>query len=153
MDCMFYFLQNFGNVFLTMACVPCLPFFWYRRPQAKIPVLDGPMSRPYGFIILCRAVIDGNCTTESYWHQEDLLVLNRIKNSVVGNKNTPHFGAKGKYYSFGINALYKIDEKQSLLGTYGIKSSKDQEKNKRIIESSKWMEDKLVDSLLSAITS
>ena len=110
-------------------------------------------SKPSGYIILCRAVIGRNCTTESYWHQEDLSVLNRIKNSVVGNKNTPHFGAKGKYYSFGINALYKIDEKQSLLGTYGIKSSKDPEKNKRIIESSKWMEDKLVDSLLSAITS
>ena len=52
-------------------------------------------SKPSRYIILCCEVIDGNLTTNSYWYQEDLSILKRIKNSVVGNKNAPHFEAKG----------------------------------------------------------
>ena len=38
-------------------------------------------------------------------------MLRSVKKSIVGNKSTPHFGATGQYFSFGVNALYKIDHK------------------------------------------
>ena len=87
------------------------------------------------------------------WNEEDYKLLKSIKNSYVGNNNTPHFGAQGKYFSFKLNALYKIDQNQSSIGKYGIKKSKDKERNERIKSTSSWMEEKLINSLDHAVSS
>ena len=58
------------------------------------------------------------------WNEEDYNLLKPVKNSFVGNSNTPHFGAQGKYFSFGVNALYKIDKNKSSIEKYGNKKAK-----------------------------
>ena len=107
-----------------------------------------------GYIMICRALIDFKKQgKEREWNEDDYNLLRLVKNSIVGNKNTPHFGAAGKYYSFGTNALYKIDENKSSIGIYGNNKSQYEEKNKQIQIQSKWVEEKLKTSLESAVDS
>ena len=60
-----------------------------------------------------------------FWHEKDLQMLKSVKKSIVEKKSTPHFGASGQYFSFSMNALYKIDHKNSSIGLYGSKKGKD----------------------------
>ena len=52
-------------------------------------------------------------------------MLKCVKKSIVEKKSTPHFGVLGQYFSFGMNALYKIDHKNSSIGLYVSKKGKD----------------------------
>ena len=58
------------------------------------------------------------------WEEKDYKLLKKVKKSIVGNKNTPHFGALGNYFSFGMNRLYRINEKSLLLVFTEIKKGK-----------------------------
>ena len=89
------------------------------------------MHNPSGYVILCHAVID-NKSHDAIWTEDDICILKKVKNSVVVNQNTTHFGATGKYFSFGMNACYKVDKKKSSLGTYGIKVGKNEKLKKKI---------------------
>lgn len=74
--------------------------------------------------MICRAILDSKKRDTNMWNDEEFHLLRRVKNSIVGNKNTPHFGADGKYFSFGINILYNIDKKDSSIGTYSVNPGK-----------------------------
>ena len=60
------------------------------------------------------------------WDEKDVNKLRCSKHSTVGNKSHPHFGASGEYYSFGVSAVYKIDDGSSV----GIMQTKDTKWNK-----------------------
>ena len=68
----------------------------------------------------------------------------------MGNKNTPHFGAKGHYFSFGLKSLYKIQNNSSI-GSYGMIQSKSEAKNIELRKISKIMEDKFISTLNASI--
>ena len=108
---------------------------------------------PSGYVVLCRAMMQKKLTTDnSKWCADDFKNLKTTKNSIVGNKSTPHFGANGYYYSYGLNGVYKIDKTtQSSIGEYGIRKSKDEERNKIIKEKAKQMEYKLLKSLQDVV--
>ena len=62
--------------------------------------------------MICRAVLDKKIPHDNIlWNLDDVDTLKCVKNYIAENKNTPHFGASGRYFSFGANALYKIDDK------------------------------------------
>ena len=79
--------------------------------------------------------------------------MRKVKKSIVGNKNTPHFGASGNYFLFGMNGLYRIDDKKSSIAVYRNKRGKDEEQNQKIEEASNWLKDKLQASLQNAVYS
>ena len=107
-----------------------------------------------GYIMLARAVVDKTVHyPDIIWEEKDYTLLKKVKKSIVGNKNTPHFGASGKYFSFGMNGFYKIDEKQSSVGIYSNKKGKDDEHKKKIEEISNCLEEKLQASLQRAVSS
>ena len=55
--------------------------------------------------MICRALINTAQDEENTrWNEKDYKLLKSVKNSHVGHNNTPHFGAQGKYFSFGVNA-------------------------------------------------
>ena len=105
-----------------------------------------------GYIMLARAVLDKRDKNfVDTWEEKDYKLLRKVKNSIVGNKNTPHFGASGNYFLFGMNGLYRIDDKKSSIGVYRNKRGKDEEQNQKIEEASNWLEDKLQASLQNAV--
>ena len=73
---------------------------------------------------MCRSILDSKKQDTNTLNDEDPCLLKSVKNLIVGNKNTPHFGADGRYFSFGINSLYKIDKKDSPIGTYSVNPEK-----------------------------
>ena len=62
-----------------------------------------------GMVILI--LIQLGCETGTIWTCEDVLHLQKYKQSVAGNKDHPYFGAKGEYFSFGLSSVYKIFKK------------------------------------------
>ena len=71
-----------------------------------------------GYAMICRAFITMRDQNKIVWNEEDYNLLKSVKNLFVGNSNTPHFCAQGKYFSFGVNALYKIDKNKSSIGKH-----------------------------------
>ena len=107
-----------------------------------------------GYAMLCHAVLDRNGKDNStFWNSDDLNTLQFIKTSIVGTKSTPHFGASGKYFSFGANGVYKIDDKKSSVGLYANKKGRNNKQKKEINEKSSLVEDKLITSLEEAVLS
>lgn len=96
-----------------------------------------------GLIMLCSAVIDNNNVLNITWDTSDFNKLKRTKHLVVGNKNTPHFGAKGYYFSSGLSAVYKVTNNSSVQN-YGVKKHSDATKMKERLQITKEMDKKLV---------
>ena len=66
--------------------------------------------------MICRAFMNAkDKKNKIVWNEEDFNILKLVTNSFVDNSNTPHFGAQGKYFSFGVNMSYKIDENKYLI--------------------------------------
>ena len=92
------------------------------------------------------------CETGTKWTRDDVLHLQKCKQSVVGNKNHPHFGAKGEYFSFGLSSVYKIDNNSSV-GTYSSKQYSSYRTQSKVITFSKQIEDKLKSTISSCFKS
>ena len=83
------------------------------------------------------------------WNEHDVAKLRHSKPSTVGNKTHPHFGASGEYYSFGISAVYKV-ENGSSVGEYANKRHKMEDKNRLINMYAKQLEAQLIGSVATA---
>ena len=80
------------------------------------------------------------------WNDNDISKLRYSKPSTVGNKTHPHFGASGEYYSFGISAVYKVQNGSSV-GEYANKRHKVEERNSLINVYAKELEKQLINSI------
>ena len=84
------------------------------------------------------------------WDEKDITKLRHSKHSTVGNKSHPHFGASGEYYSFGVSAVYKVDDGSSV-GNYSNKRHKVEEKSIIMNMYATQLEKQLIDSMATAL--
>ena len=84
------------------------------------------------------------------WNKNHITKLRHSKPSTVGNKKHPHFGASGEYYSFGVSAVYRIDDGSSV-GNYTNKRHKGEEKSRIINMNAKQLEEQLIGSMAIAL--
>ena len=91
-----------------------------------------------------------NNTGDHEWNDKDIKKLRYSKHSTVGNKTHPHFGASGEYYSFGVSAVYKVDDGSSV-GKYANKRHKVEEKSIIMNMYATQLEKQLIDSMATAL--
>ena len=88
-----------------------------------------------GYAMICRFVLDKKRPHNgTLWHLDNVDTLTLVNNSIVGNKNTPYFGASDRYFSFGANALYKIDDTKSSVVSYANKRGTDDTQTRKFTE-------------------
>ena len=98
----------FPDCLVTIPCQPYLKETNSNRWQHKS-----------SYVMLARAIWDKiDQKSTDIWEEKDYKLLKKVKKSIIRNKNTPHFGASENYFSFGMNRLYRIDDKKSSIGVY-----------------------------------